>query len=141
MTGFLWLAGCVAAVGPSVAGANGAKPGIDRGMQFLAARDYTAARSELVKARTLQSGDEAALAALAVAADLTGDFRLADRAYDKLLTSATDRAMLFNNMGYSFMLRGELETALDYLTEASRLQPDNPTIRNNLAMLRRVTVR
>jgi Flp pilus assembly protein TadD len=132
----LMLSGCVSAVGGS-----GPDASLDRGMQFLQARDYKAAKSELGKAKALQSGNARALTALAIAADMTGDFRLADKAYEQLLLRATDRAGLFNNMGYSFMLRGDLDKALQYLTESDRLQPGNPTVRNNLQMLRSVTVR
>lgn len=131
----------MAVVDQSRTGDGNAVAAVDRGMQFFAARDYRAAKAELTKAKALQSGDIRALTALAVASDMTGDFRTADKAYDRLMTSSADRAMLFNNMGYSFMLRGELGTAFSYLTEAARLEPDNPVIGNNLLMLRKVTVR
>lgn len=79
-----------------------------------------------------------ALMGLAIAADMTGDFRTADRAYEQLLVLTPDQPMLYNNMGYSYMLRGDLDRALSYLTEAARRDPENPAIRNNLAMLRGV---
>ena len=76
--------------------------------------------------------------ALAVAADMQGDFRTSDRAYAELMLRQTDQAALFNNMGYSYMLRGDLDKALTYLSEAARRKPDDPTIQNNLTMLRGV---
>ena len=113
----------------------------DRGIALLGARDYKAARAELTKARPLQTGDVRALLAFAIAADMTSAFTMADQAYDALSTSTVDRATLFNNMGYSYMLRGDLDQAMSYLTEADRLRPGDPTIRNNIEMLRKVTVR
>lgn len=76
--------------------------------------------------------------ALAVAADMEGDFKLSDRAYEQLLTRAKDQVMLFNNMGYSYMLRGDLVKAASYLKEAARRDPSNPVTQNNLKMLRLV---
>lgn len=111
---------------------------VERGISLLAARDYGAAKSTLMKAQPLKTGDERALMALAVAADMEGDFKLSDRAYEMLLTRSRDQVMLFNNMGYSYMLRGDLVRAASYLQEAARRDPKNPVVRNNLAMLRQV---
>lgn len=111
---------------------------VDRGISFLAARNYVAAETELMKAKPFKTGDERALMALAVAADMQGDFKLSDRAYEILLTRSTDQVMLFNNMGYSYMLRGNLVQAASYLKEAARRDPKNPVTQNNLKMLRLV---
>lgn len=108
------------------------------GISQLQARNYKQAKAELTKAQPFRTGDARALMALAVASDMQGDFRTADRAYAELTKKGGDQAMLFNNMGYSYMLRGDLDRAISYLTEAARRAPDNPTIRNNIAMLRAV---
>ena len=111
---------------------------MERGISFLAARDYKTAKSELLKAKPFTTGDVRALTALAAAADMEGDFKLSDRAYEILLTRSGDQVMLFNNMGYSYMLRGDLVRAASYLNEAARRDPNNPIVKNNLAMLRQV---
>ena len=66
---------------------------------------------------------------------MEGQFAAANRAYARLADAQVPRAELLNNMGYSMMLQGKLDPALAYLREAQRLDPANPTIRNNLKML------
>lgn len=137
----LSLALLVMSLASCVGGANGAPTAASRyakGIQLLNARDYAAAKAELTKAQPFKTGDSRALMALAVASDMTGDFRTSDRAYGELAKKGGDQVMLFNNMGYSYMLRGDLDRALSYLTEAARRDPNNPTTRNNMAMLRKV---
>lgn len=130
-----WLAGCVP--GPQTnAPTEGAT--VERGLLLLSQRRYPEARTNFNKLGPFKTRDARALMGLAIAADMTGDFRTADRAYEQLLVLTPDQPMLYNNMGYSYMLRGDLDRALSYLTEAARRDPENPAIRNNLAMLRGV---
>lgn len=133
----LALASCVS-LSNTVPSAADFSAAYERGMQYLKARQYKEAKVELTKAKPFQTGDTRALMALAVAADMQGDFRTSDRAYAELMLRQTDQAALFNNMGYSYMLRGDLDKALTYLSEAARRKPDDPTIQNNLKMLRGV---
>lgn len=111
---------------------------VELGISHLRAQEYGHAIVALKRARPLETGDQRSLMALAAAADMTGDFRLADRAYEKLLNSGAERAQLFNNIGYSYMLRGDLDKAVQYISEAARHAPENVTIINNLTMLRQV---
>lgn len=135
----VFLASCVpvATLGPTDPVVTQAA--LDRGLGLLAAKNYAAAKVELGKAQPFKTGDTRALMALAIAADMEGDFRLSDRAYEQLLARGGDQAMLFNNMGYSYMLRGDLRKAADYLAEAARCSPKDQTIKNNLAMLKKVS--
>lgn len=135
----LFLASCVpgTVIGPSDPAA--AQAALERGLGLLSAKNYAAAKVELGKAQPFKTGDTRALMALAIAADMEGDFRLSDRAYEQLLARETNQAMLFNNMGYSYMLRGDLPKAADYLAEAARRSPKDQTIKNNLAMLKKVS--
>lgn len=110
---------------------------VERGIMLIEMRDYKAAKAELTRARPFKTADPRALMALAVASDMEGDFRTSDKAYEMLLSRAPDQAGLFNNMGYSYMLRGDLEKAASYLEEAARRSADNETIKNNLIMLKR----
>ena len=41
----------------------------------------------------------------------------------------------YNNVGYSYMLRGNLTAALTNFRKASKLAPDNVVIANNLQIL------
>lgn len=134
----LILNGCLPAAEFAPADPATAQVHLDRGLDLLQSRDFKAAKQELSAARPFQTGDTRALMGLAIAADMEGDFRTADRAYAALMTRGVDQAQLFNNMGYSYMLRGDLVQAAAYLAEAARRAPEDPTIRNNLAMLKKV---
>jgi Flp pilus assembly protein TadD len=135
----VFLASCVPGANFAPADPLEAQAAVDRGMGLLAAKNYKAAKAELTKAQPFRTGDTRALMALAIAADMEGDFRLADRAYEQLLPRETNQAMLFNNMGYSYMLRGDLQKAAQYLKEAERRAPSNTTVKNNFAMLKKVS--
>ena len=133
----LLVAGCVPAGTPTTDPAAAASA-VDQGYALMGQKDYAKAKSVLQSAQPFRTGDRRALMGLAVASDMTGDFRTADRAYKELLLRETDRAMLFNNMAYSYMLRGDYTRASAYLTEARRHDAANVTIANNTAMLERV---
>ena len=49
--------------------------------------------------------------------------------------SPAGTAQYYNNLGYSYLLRGDTATALINLRKASQLDPQNLTIANNLKML------
>ena len=109
------------------------------GISLIEQKNFKAAKSHLMRAQPFVSNDPDLLMALAIAADLEGDFKISERAYGELLLRDTNKSTLYNNMGYSYMLRGDLEKAYAYLSEASRYQAENLTISNNLEMLRKVT--
>jgi Flp pilus assembly protein TadD len=79
--------------------------------------------------------DSLAWLGLAASYDRLGRFDLADRAYKVAKTLVGDTAELLNNEGYSFMLRGDYETAQKKLLRAYKLEPNNPAIRNNIKLL------
>ncbi|MFT6657292.1 MAG: tetratricopeptide (TPR) repeat protein [Maritalea sp.] len=67
--------------------------------------------------------------------DMLGRFELADRVYKAMykLTGAT--AQYYNNIGYSLMLRGDLNGAYKNFKKAQDLAPDSIVIANNLQLL------
>jgi Flp pilus assembly protein TadD len=73
---------------------------------------------------------------LAASYDHVRRFDLADRAYREAGRYLGDRAEYYNGVGYSFLLRGEPAKAHTHLVKAHELDPANPTINNNLQMLR-----
>jgi Flp pilus assembly protein TadD len=79
--------------------------------------------------------DSAAWMGLAATYDRTGRFDLADRSYKVTKKLVGETAELLNNEGYSYMLRGDLQTARKKLSRAYELEPNNPAIRNNLKLL------
>jgi len=79
--------------------------------------------------------DPIAWIGLAATYDRLARFELADRAYRRARALSGDTVQLLNNEGYSFMLRGKLITAREKFSAALRLDPDNPTILNNINLL------
>jgi Flp pilus assembly protein TadD len=73
---------------------------------------------------------------LAASYDRVRRFDLADRAYREAGRILGKRAEYYNNIGYSYMLRGDAGKARTYFLKAQELDPASPTINNNLEMLR-----
>jgi Flp pilus assembly protein TadD len=79
--------------------------------------------------------DVTAWVGLAASYDRLGRFDLADRAYRSAVKLGGETTEILNNEGYSYMLRGDLVKARAKFEAASRRDPDNPTIVNNLQLL------
>jgi Flp pilus assembly protein TadD len=87
--------------------------------------------------RAVETGPREAEAWLGLAAsyDRLRRFDLADRAYGKLIGISGRTPEILNNQGYSYMLRGDFRHAREILAEAQAIDPANPYIANNLALL------
>ena len=72
---------------------------------------------------------------LAASYDRLRRFDLSDRVYASWYRLSGGTAQYYNNLGYSYLLRGDTATALVNLRKARALDPQNPTITNNLKML------
>jgi Tfp pilus assembly protein PilF len=83
--------------------------------------------------------DVTAWVGLAASYDRLGRFDLADRSYAAAVKLAGHTPSLLNNEGYSYMLRGDLGKARAKFDEALRLDPNNATATNNLALLNEST--
>jgi Flp pilus assembly protein TadD len=97
--------------------------------------DYGLAEEKFRKAVEVTPKDAEAWLVLAASYDQLRRFDLADRAYDKVLVLASDNAVILNNAGYSQLMRGNIEGARRFLLRAYELDPTNPYIVNNLALL------
>ena len=73
---------------------------------------------------------------LAASYDRIRRFDLADRAYRRAGELVGHRAEYHNNVGYSYLLRGDVLKARDKFLEAARLDPTNLTVANNLQLLK-----
>ena len=69
-----------------------------------------------------------------VIADMDGDFALADSAYRRAVTLAPDQPAILNNLGWSLLLRGEWQAAIEPLRRASELWPSAKRTSNNLEL-------
>lgn len=82
-------------------------------------------------------GSAEAWLGLAAAYDRLRRFDLADRAYVEAAARAGATAAYHNNVGFSYLLRGERAKAHRSFLRALELAPDSVTVRNNLELLRR----
>lgn len=62
-------------------------------------------------------------------------FDLSDRVYASLFQLSGGTVQYYNNVGYSYMLRGNLKEALTSFRKAKSLDPGNVVVANNLQIL------
>jgi Flp pilus assembly protein TadD len=79
--------------------------------------------------------DPTAWLGLAASYDRLGRFDLADHSYAAAVKLVGHTPSILNNEGYSYMLRGDLRKARAKFDAALRLNPENATAINNLALL------
>lgn len=97
--------------------------------------DYGSAELNFRKAVEVTPKDAEAWLGLAATYDQLRRFDEADNAYEKVLQLGVKNAAILNNAGYSKLLRGDLKGARRFLLKAYELEPDNPYIVNNIALL------
>lgn len=72
---------------------------------------------------------------LAASYDQLRRFKLADRAYKQVRTLNGESVALHNNLGYSYLLRGDRRRARQSFLRAAGMDPSNPFVQNNMAAL------
>lgn len=72
---------------------------------------------------------------LSASYDRLGRFDLSDRVYESLFALSGGTAQYYNNVGYSYMLRGNLTAALTNFRKAMTLDPENVVVANNMQIL------
>jgi len=97
--------------------------------------DYGLAEVNFRKAVETAPRDTEAWLGLAASYDQLRRFDLADKAYERALSLGVNRPIVLNNMGYSQLLRGNTPAARRLILQAYDLEPANPYILNNLALL------
>ncbi|HEY7243276.1 MAG TPA: tetratricopeptide repeat protein [Xanthobacteraceae bacterium] len=105
------------------------------GKKYFRAADFGLAERHFRKAVELHPRDLESWIGLAAAYDRLRRFDLADRAYAQAMKIAGATPEILNNVGYSYMLRGDYRRARDTLLQAQAQDPGNPYIRNNLELL------
>lgn len=109
---------------------------LDAGKAQFRAGNFGLAEKHFRKAVELRADNAEAWMGLAASYDWLGRFDLADRAYERLIALTGRRPEVVNNLGYSFLLRGDKKKARELLTEAKAGMTDTRLVDANLALLK-----
>ena len=90
----------------------------------------------LDRATSFSSATWRAWNARGAAADFRRDWAVADESYARAAAMAPQRAEVFNNAGWSLLVRGRWEEALGKLEQAASLDPRSTRIAQNLDLAR-----
>ncbi|HZP76847.1 MAG TPA: tetratricopeptide repeat protein [Pseudolabrys sp.] len=121
-------------VDSSMLGAN-PQDDLSLGKEEFRKNNFGLAEVHFRHAVELRPNDGEAWLGLAASYDRLKRFDLADRAYGQVVRIVGPTAEVLNNQGYSYMLRGDYPRARVTLLSAQAKAPNNPFIRNNLALL------
>jgi Flp pilus assembly protein TadD len=105
------------------------------GQEYFNRGEFGVAQQYFQAAVEKSPKDPSAWVGLAASYDRLSRFDLADRAYREAIKLQGETVQILNNQGYSYMLRGNLRAAREKFQQAFRLEPDNPTIENNINLL------
>lgn len=108
---------------------------LEQAKAHFRAANFGLAERHYRKAVEKNPDDAEAWLGLAASYDQLGRFDHADRAYKRLAALTGQTATLLNNLGYSYLLRGDVAGARQKLAAAKKLSPANATIDGNLALL------
>jgi Flp pilus assembly protein TadD len=98
-------------------------------------KNYGLAEQHFRRAVEKAPRDGEAWLGLAASYDRLKRYEFADRAYAQALAIFGPRPEVINNIGYSYLLRGDLRKARAKFAEAQSRDPGNPTIANNIALV------
>src|ERR1043166_2177797 len=108
---------------------------LNLGKRHYREQNYGLAEKHFRRAVEKLPRDGEAWLGLAASYDRLRRFDLADRAYKEALAILGPKPEVLNNVGYSYLLRGELRAARAKFADAQRRDPGNPTIANNLQLV------
>lgn len=87
------------------------------------------------RAAELDPKNAEAFVGLSASYDRLGRFDLSDRVYASLYKLTGGTVQYYNNVGYSYMLRGNVSAALTNFRKARAIDPDNIVVANNIQIL------
>ena len=105
------------------------------GLEYFSRGNYGLSQRYFRDAVEKSPRDATAWVGLAASYDRVRRFDLADQAYAAATKLTGETVQILNNEGYSYMLRGDLAKARAKFSRAYELDPENPTIVNNLELL------
>lgn len=98
--------------------------------------DYGHSAAFYKRAVELSPKDPEGYVGLSASYDRLGRFDLSDRVYASLYDLSGASAQYYNNVGYSYMLRGNPVEALRNFRKALHIEPDNLVVANNIQILK-----
>jgi Flp pilus assembly protein TadD len=104
-------------------------------------RDYGHSASFYKRAVELSPKDPEGYVGLGASYDRLRRFDLSDRVYASLYAISGGTVQYYNNVGYSYLLRGKLNEAMTYFRKAEKLEPGNAVVTNNLQLLANAAAR
>lgn len=105
------------------------------GQQHFKRQNYGLAEENFRKAVEVRSDSAAAWLGLAASLDQLGKFKTADKAYEQVTQLKGNNAKVLNNLGYSFLLRGDYQKARQLLNRAQNIDPTLEEIQGNIHLL------
>jgi Flp pilus assembly protein TadD len=97
--------------------------------------DYGLAEEYYRRAVEANANSVDAWLGLAASYDRLNRYDLAERAYRTLISKVGYTSVVLNNLGYHYLLAGNINEARKYLMQAHQKDPNNPEILSNLALL------
>ncbi|MFM9848711.1 MAG: tetratricopeptide repeat protein [Hyphomicrobiaceae bacterium] len=120
---------------PSIFGSLPSERALSKGKRYYRDGDYGLAEQSFRLAIEEDRNNAEAWLGLAASYDRLRRFDQADRAYNVLFKMVGQTPAVLNNRGYHYILRGDYALARQTLAAANAADPNNPFIRNNLALL------
>ncbi len=114
---------------------NSANALLAKGKAHFRDQNYGLAEENFRKAVEASSDNASAWLGLAASLDQLGRFDFADRAYEQLVTLKKDNARVYNNIGYSYLLRGDYSKARQYFNRAQTIDPSLEETQGNIHLL------
>lgn len=108
---------------------------VREGKRQFSAGHYGLAVDAYAKCVELDALNPEAWFGLAASYDQVGRFDKADLAYGKVQSLIGPTPSVLNNLGYSYLLRGNLDKSRATLAAAYQGDPGNPYIQNNIDIL------
>jgi Flp pilus assembly protein TadD len=109
---------------------------VAQGLAYFEAGHYGKAQTSFKRATELTPTDGTAWLGLAASYDRLRRFDASDAAYREAAKHVGNKPEYYNNVGYSYLLRGNLREARRFFVKAYELDPNNPVTANNLTLLR-----